>query len=54
MSDWMKIVSDFQSELMGWEKDLFAMPELGFKESGPKRICLISSVEVMLKLRILG
>jgi amidohydrolase len=40
MSDWMKIVSDFQSELMGWEKDLFAMPELGFKEQRTKAYLL--------------
>jgi metal-dependent amidase/aminoacylase/carboxypeptidase family protein len=40
MSDWMKIVSDFQSELMSWEKDLFAMPELGFKEQRTKAYLL--------------
>ncbi|MBV1708664.1 MAG: hypothetical protein KMY54_02290, partial [Erysipelothrix sp.] len=40
MSDWMRIVSDFQSELMGWEKDLFAMPELGFKEKRTKKYLL--------------
>jgi amidohydrolase len=40
MSDWMKIVSDFQSELMRWEKDLFAMPELGFKEQRTKAYLL--------------
>ncbi|PKM87295.1 MAG: amidohydrolase [Firmicutes bacterium HGW-Firmicutes-10] len=54
MSDWLKIVSDHQSELIGWEKDLFAMPELGFKEQRTKAYLLDLFRELNVQIEDFG
>jgi amidohydrolase len=54
MSDWLKIVSDYQSELIGWEKDLFGMPELGFKEQRTKAYLLNLFRELNVQIEDFG
>jgi amidohydrolase len=54
MSDWLKLVSEYQSELIVWEKDLFAMPELGFKEQRTKAYLLNLFRELNVQIEDFG